>query len=233
MKIATFNINNVNRRLPNLLRWLKQARRDVVCLQELKATDQDFPAAAFEKAGYQAIWRGQKTHEEVLLVGQMGEAVLRQRVCHPLPYPLRRATRCHGRSSSSVHPLKRSAEARHASGSPSPMQVIMPQLTRPGFPAAPAHPCPRTVRVNPLPRAAGRCLSRRPETAHCWLSEATTPRSFRNIALSLPSVVACAWAWQAAALSHASSIRLLMSVLPNGGTCEKCGTRGKVPSANS
>ena len=46
MKIATFNINNINRRLPNLLQWLKTARPDVVCLQELKATDQEFPPAA-------------------------------------------------------------------------------------------------------------------------------------------------------------------------------------------
>lgn len=43
MKIATFNINNVNRRLPNLLAWLKKAKPDVVCLQELKAEDQASP----------------------------------------------------------------------------------------------------------------------------------------------------------------------------------------------
>ena len=43
MKIATFNINNINRRLPNLLRWLRAAKPDVVCLQELKSTDADFP----------------------------------------------------------------------------------------------------------------------------------------------------------------------------------------------
>ena len=46
MKIATFNINNVNRRLPNLLRWLKSAKPDVVSLQELKASDAEFPQAA-------------------------------------------------------------------------------------------------------------------------------------------------------------------------------------------
>ena len=45
MKIATFNINNVNRRLPNLLRWLRSAKPDIVCLQELKSTDSDFPVA--------------------------------------------------------------------------------------------------------------------------------------------------------------------------------------------
>ena len=51
MKVATFNINNINRRLPNLVQWLRTARPDVVALQELKSTDADFPAAAIEKAG--------------------------------------------------------------------------------------------------------------------------------------------------------------------------------------
>ena len=50
MKIATFNINSVNRRLPNLLAWLRAARPDIVALQELKATDEEFPVAAIEKA---------------------------------------------------------------------------------------------------------------------------------------------------------------------------------------
>jgi exonuclease III len=49
MKIATFNINNVNRRLPNLLRWLRAAKPEVVCLQELKSTDAEFPIVAIEK----------------------------------------------------------------------------------------------------------------------------------------------------------------------------------------
>ena len=52
MKIATFNINNVNRRLPNLLAWLRAAEPDVVCLQELKASNGDFPEAAIRDAGY-------------------------------------------------------------------------------------------------------------------------------------------------------------------------------------
>ncbi|ACK51131.1 Exonuclease III-like protein [Methylocella silvestris BL2] len=57
MKIASFNINNVNKRLPNLLSWLAAERPDVVCLQELKAEDQAFPLAAIEAAGYRAVWR--------------------------------------------------------------------------------------------------------------------------------------------------------------------------------
>jgi exodeoxyribonuclease III len=61
MKIATFNINNVVRRLPNLLAWLRAAEPDVVCLQELKATDASSPKAALEDAGYGAVWRGQRS----------------------------------------------------------------------------------------------------------------------------------------------------------------------------
>jgi exodeoxyribonuclease-3 len=57
MKIATFNINNVCKRLGNLLAWLRQAWPDACCLQELKATDSEFPIGALEKAGYGAIWR--------------------------------------------------------------------------------------------------------------------------------------------------------------------------------
>jgi len=53
MKIATFNINNVNKRLTNLLAWLKAAKPDVVCLQELKAADREFPQDALAKAGLQ------------------------------------------------------------------------------------------------------------------------------------------------------------------------------------
>ncbi|MBR0757327.1 exodeoxyribonuclease III [Bradyrhizobium jicamae] len=76
MKIATFNINNVNRRLPNLLRWLKAAKPDVVALQELKATDAEFPAAAIEKAGYGAVWRGQKSWNGVAILARNAEPVL-------------------------------------------------------------------------------------------------------------------------------------------------------------
>jgi exodeoxyribonuclease-3 len=76
MKIATFNINNVNRRLPNLLHWLRSAKPDVVCLQELKATDADFPEQALAKAGYGAVWRGQKTWNGVAILARKAEPVL-------------------------------------------------------------------------------------------------------------------------------------------------------------
>jgi len=76
MKVATFNINNVNKRLANLLAWLRAAKPDVVCLQELKAADREFPAAAIEKAGYGAVWRGQKTWNGVAILARGTEPVL-------------------------------------------------------------------------------------------------------------------------------------------------------------
>src|ERR1700691_3510199 len=79
MKIATFNVNNVNKRLDNLLAWLRAARPDVVCLQELKATDSEFPKAAIERAGYGAAWRGQKTWNGVAILVRGGEPVVTRR----------------------------------------------------------------------------------------------------------------------------------------------------------
>jgi exodeoxyribonuclease-3 len=76
LKVATFNINNINRRLPNLLRWLRSAKPDVVCLQELKSTDADFPVDAIHKAGYGAVWRGQKTWNGVAILARKTDAVL-------------------------------------------------------------------------------------------------------------------------------------------------------------
>jgi exodeoxyribonuclease III len=70
MKIASFNINNIRRRLPNLIAWLRTAQPDIVCLQELKATDQEFPADALRQAGYEAAWRGEKTWNGVAVLGR-------------------------------------------------------------------------------------------------------------------------------------------------------------------
>ena len=70
MKIASFNINNIRRRLTNLLEWLRQAKPDVVCLQELKATDAEFPAEALRRAGYDAVWRGQKSWNGVAILAR-------------------------------------------------------------------------------------------------------------------------------------------------------------------
>jgi exodeoxyribonuclease-3 len=70
MKIATFNINNINRRLPSLLNWLKTAKPNVVCLQELKCEQAAFPAKAIEKAGYSAVWKGQRTWNGVAILSR-------------------------------------------------------------------------------------------------------------------------------------------------------------------
>src|ERR1700726_5084523 len=79
MKIATFNINNINRRLANLLAWLDKAKPDIVCLQELKTPDQMFPAAALESAGYEAVWEGQPTYNGVAILSKCGTPVVTRR----------------------------------------------------------------------------------------------------------------------------------------------------------
>src|SRR5271154_4813868 len=76
MKIATFNINNVNKRLENLLAWLRTSKPEVVCLQELKATDREFPKAAIEKAAYSAVWRGQKSWNGVAILARGSEPIV-------------------------------------------------------------------------------------------------------------------------------------------------------------
>jgi exodeoxyribonuclease-3 len=68
MRIATYNVNGVNGRLPVLLRWLKATGPDVVCLQELKAPQDRFPESAIRDAGYGAIWHGQKSWNGVAIL---------------------------------------------------------------------------------------------------------------------------------------------------------------------
>jgi exodeoxyribonuclease-3 len=80
MKIATFNINNVVRRLPNLLAWLGAAQPDVVCLQELKAADKQFPARAIRDAGYHAIWRGEPLWNGVAILAKGTQPIEIRRV---------------------------------------------------------------------------------------------------------------------------------------------------------
>ncbi|WP_027379592.1 exodeoxyribonuclease III [Chryseobacterium daeguense] len=79
MKIATYNVNGVNGRLPVLLRWLEEAQPDVVCLQELKAPQERFPIEAIRDAGYQAIWKGQKSWNGVAILSRGHEIVEVQR----------------------------------------------------------------------------------------------------------------------------------------------------------
>ena len=75
MKIATYNVNGVNGRLEVLLRWLDEARPDIVTLQELKAPQERFPAEAIAAAGYEAIWHGQKSWNGVAILSRCGTPV--------------------------------------------------------------------------------------------------------------------------------------------------------------
>jgi exodeoxyribonuclease-3 len=79
VKIATFNINNVRRRLPNLLAWLVSAEPDVVCLQELKTHDELFPRVELEDAGYASTWVGQKTWNGVAILVRGSEPTVTRR----------------------------------------------------------------------------------------------------------------------------------------------------------
>src|SRR6202453_4116963 len=73
MKIVTYNVNSINARLPNLLRWLSESTPDVVCLQELKAPQDKFPEAAIRDAGYGVIWHGQKSWNGVAILARNSE----------------------------------------------------------------------------------------------------------------------------------------------------------------
>jgi bifunctional non-homologous end joining protein LigD len=75
MKIATFNVNGIKTRLPNLLQWLEREQPHVACLQELKALDDTFPRAALLEAGYHAIWRGQRSWNGVAILSRGVEPV--------------------------------------------------------------------------------------------------------------------------------------------------------------
>ena len=80
MKIATYNVNGVNGRLPVLLQWLKESAPDVACLQELKAPQEKFPEQAILDAGYEAIWHGQKSWNGVAILSKVGKPVESRRV---------------------------------------------------------------------------------------------------------------------------------------------------------
>jgi len=65
MKVATYNVNSIRQRLPIVLEWIAEHKPDVMCLQETKVQDQDFPAHAIQKAGYHATYRGMKGYNGV------------------------------------------------------------------------------------------------------------------------------------------------------------------------
>jgi exodeoxyribonuclease-3 len=85
MRIATFNVNNVNKRLDNLVAWLAEAEPDVVCLQELKAEQGAFPAEILAQFGYSAVWRGQRSWNGVAILARGREPVLTRTVLPGAP----------------------------------------------------------------------------------------------------------------------------------------------------
>ncbi len=82
MKIATYNVNGINGRLPVLLRWLEETKPDVACLQELKAPQEKFPEQAIKELGYNAIWHGQKSWNGVAILARGTEP---EEICRVLP----------------------------------------------------------------------------------------------------------------------------------------------------
>ena len=87
LKIASYNINGINGRLPILTRWLDEFAPDVVALQELKCTDDAFPAETIEALGYSAIWHGQKSWNGVAILSRVGEPVETRRGLPDDPNP--------------------------------------------------------------------------------------------------------------------------------------------------
>ncbi|HCL47989.1 MAG TPA: exodeoxyribonuclease III, partial [Rhodobiaceae bacterium] len=71
MKIASWNVNSIKARLPNVLRWLEEAQPDIVGLQELKCVDEAFPRAEIEALGYNVETHGQKTYNGVALLSKL------------------------------------------------------------------------------------------------------------------------------------------------------------------
>ena len=75
MKIATFNVNGIKTRLPNLLQWLEREKPDVACLQELKALDGVFPHGSLREAGYHALWKGERSWNGVAILARGSDPV--------------------------------------------------------------------------------------------------------------------------------------------------------------
>ena len=75
MKIATFNINNINKRLANVVSWLEREQPEVVCLQELKTEQHSFPADALRSAGYEAVWVGERSWNGVAILARGHEPI--------------------------------------------------------------------------------------------------------------------------------------------------------------
>jgi exodeoxyribonuclease III len=76
LKIATFNINNINKRLNNLVAWLAREQPDVICLQELKIEQHAFPTSALRDLGYRGVWLGERSWNGVAVLARECDPVL-------------------------------------------------------------------------------------------------------------------------------------------------------------
>ena len=137
MKIASFNINDVNKRLGNLIGWLRAEKPDVVALQELKAADREFPKAAIEKAGYGAVWRGQKTWNGVAILARGCEPIVTRRELPGDPDD-RQARYIEAAVNGIIVTLALCAERQSAAGAKIRLQTRLD--------GAPAGACQRTLR---------------------------------------------------------------------------------------
>ena len=79
MRIATYNVNGIKARLPRLIEWLNETQPDIVCLQELKSSDETLPIADVEAAGYRGVWHGQKGFNGVAILSRGDPSVLTQK----------------------------------------------------------------------------------------------------------------------------------------------------------
>src|SRR5688572_26849690 len=92
LKVATYNVNGVNGRLPRLLEWLEETSPDIVCLQEIKTTDEKCPARVLEDAGYGSLWHGQRSHHGVAILAKGERPTELRRGCRATSWTGRRAT---------------------------------------------------------------------------------------------------------------------------------------------
>lgn len=81
MKIATWNVNSIRRRMPAIVAWLEQHQPDVLCMQETKVQDSDFPAAAFRHLGYEPTFRGMKSYNGVATLSRIAPEFVRHGFC--------------------------------------------------------------------------------------------------------------------------------------------------------
>jgi len=76
MKLVTYNINGINKRISNLLEWLSESKPDIVCLQELKASQASFPEGVLRQVGYESVWLGEPAWNGVAILSRGSSPVL-------------------------------------------------------------------------------------------------------------------------------------------------------------